>query len=144
MKQQNFSNHARFVPGFHLLTSALILFLLILAIVNLVEVAGDPHWMIAGLFPLGVVVALGLLFFYTRQFPNKVQDRAIRAEENLRHYVLTGKLLDQHLSVAQIIALRFASDAEFVALASRAAAENMSPDEIKKTVQNWRADHHRA
>jgi hypothetical protein len=76
-------------------------------------------------------------------FANKAQDRAIRAEENLRYFVLTGKLLDPRLSVRQIIGLRFASDAEFVALAQRAADERLSEDAIKRSVKNWRADLYR-
>ena len=56
---------------------------------------------------------------------------------------MTGKLLDARLSVGQVVALRFASDGEFVELARRAADQGMSPDDIKKAVQNWRADTHR-
>ena len=76
-------------------------------------------------------------------FPLRAQDRAIRAEESLRHFVLTGQLLDKRLTLSQIIGLRFASDAEFPALAQRAAAESMSLDEIKKAVKVWRPDHDR-
>jgi hypothetical protein len=76
-------------------------------------------------------------------FAVTAQDRAIRAEENLRHYVLTGKLLDPRLSVWQVIALRFASDDEFAALAARAAQENLEPKAIKQAVQHWRPDLHR-
>ena len=71
------------------------------------------------------------------------QDRAIKAEENLRHFALTGKLLDGRLTPSQIIALRFASDNEFVILADRAIIENLSNKDIKKAIQYWRADHHR-
>ena len=74
---------------------------------------------------------------------DKAQDRAIRAEEQLRHYVLTGKLLDRRLTMRQIVALRFASDAEFVALAQRAVEQSMSPDAIKQAVKEWRADTYR-
>ena len=73
-----------------------------------------------------------------------VQDRAIRSEENLRHYVLTGKLLDSRLTIKQIVGLRFASDAEFPALARKAADEGLPLNEVKKQVKNWRADHDRA
>jgi Family of unknown function (DUF6526) len=72
-----------------------------------------------------------------------VQDRAIRAEENLRHFALTGKLLDPRLSIKQIVGLRFASDGEFMELARKAAEGSMSQDEIKKSVKNWRVDHDR-
>lgn len=84
-----------------------------------------------------------MCFIFIRSFPIKAQDRAIRAEENLRHYVLTGKLLDSRLRIGQIIALRFASEEELPELAQRAASENLKADDIKKEIRNWRMDHHR-
>jgi hypothetical protein len=85
-----------------------------------------------------VVVAL-----FARIFALRAQDRAIRAEENLRHFALTGKLLDPRLATRQIVGLRFASDEEFIALAQRAAAENLSEDAIKQAVKKWRPDTYR-
>ncbi len=41
------------------------------------------------------------------------------------------------------MALRFAEDTEFLILAEKAANENMKPNEIKKSIINWRADNHR-
>lgn len=94
-----------------------------------------------------LLVGIGVIFFLfayiIRSFPLKAQDRIIRAEENFRHYVLTGKPLHQQLTMSQIIALRFAPDAEFPALVQRALMENLSAKEIKTAVQNWRADEHR-
>lgn len=84
-----------------------------------------------------------MLYAFSRIFALKAQDRAIRAEENLRHFVLTGKLLPSSLTVGQVVALRFASDAEFVALAEKAAANNLSGKEIKQSIQNWKADFYR-
>ena len=43
----------------------------------------------------------------------------------------------------QIVALRFASDAEFVALAQRAVEQSLSADAIKREVKQWRADTYR-
>ena len=82
-------------------------------------------------------------FVFVRMFALKAQDRAIRAEENLRHFVLTGKLLPASLSVGQIVALRFAPDAEFPALVEKAATNNLSGKEIKQSIQNWKADFYR-
>jgi hypothetical protein len=78
-----------------------------------------------------------------RIFALKAQDRAIRADENLRYFSMTGKLLDPRLTVKQVVALRFASDAEFVALAARAASESLKSNDIKMAVKTWRADEYR-
>ncbi|WP_372768783.1 DUF6526 family protein, partial [Lutibacter sp.] len=37
----------------------------------------------------------------------------------------------------------FASDREFVALAEKAAMENLSENDIKKAISNWKADQYR-
>ena len=140
---QNYSNHARFVPGFHIVLFGLIVLGFIGSCVNLYLSCGDHQRIYsASLIVVLEIVAL-LLFWFCRTFALKAQDRAIRAEENLRHFVLAGKLLDPRLSVTQIVALRFASDAEFVQLAARAAEQNLEPKAIKQAIQNWRADYYR-
>ena len=110
---------------------------------NLYQSVGDHSRLYNASLIAVLSVAMLLLFYYCRSFPLKAQDRAIRAEENLRHFVLTGKLLDPRLTIKQIIGLRFASDAEFVELARKAAVEELSQDSIKRSVTNWRADHDR-
>jgi hypothetical protein len=139
MQEQNFKNHPQFVLGFHLVTSLFILVSLILAIVMMVS-SGFSTMTIFGLL---VSVSLVLLFFYLRQFATGNQDRVIRAEENFRSFRLTGKMLDSRLTRGQIIALRFADDTEYAALSDKAISENLSSTDIKKAVQQWRADHHR-
>jgi hypothetical protein len=81
--------------------------------------------------------------FYIRMFPLGNQNRVIRAEENLRYYVLTGKLLPAGIRMGQVIALRFAPDEELEALVNRAVNENLSPTDIKKAIKNWKGDYHR-
>ena len=88
-------------------------------------------------------IVLLLIGFYTRTFALIAQDRAIKAEENLRHYLLTGKTLDAKLKVRQIIGLRFASDEEFPALVEKALKEKLSEKDIKKSIINWRPDYYR-
>jgi hypothetical protein len=143
MAEQNYANHTRFVPTFHFVVLPVLLLTFIGSIVNLTNSLGDHE----RLYSAALIVALSFasLFaaFFARTFALKAQDRAIRAEENLRHFVMTGKLLDARLRVSQIVALRFASDGEFVALAQRAAQGDMKPAEIKGAVKNWRADEHR-
>ena len=142
MGNQNFKNHARFVPLFHFVTFFLILALIGGSIVNLFHADAHTHYSAALLVVVSLVLLL--LAWYTRSFALRAQDRAIRAEENFRHFLLTGKPLDGRLNMRQIIGLRFASDAEFPELAKKAVAENISEKEIKKLVKNWKADHDRA
>lgn len=142
MSEQNFKNHRRLVPGFHGITFLAILALLIGSIVNLCNSAKDNLYS-ASLICLVAVIML-LLAWYLRAFALKAQDRAIRAEENMRHFILTGKAMPAGIRMAQIIALRFASDEEYLALLEKAVSENLSSDQIKQAIQNWRADHHRA
>jgi len=142
MRVQNYRNHKRAIFLYHGLTSLAILALLIGSLVNLLHTSKENLYS-ASLLVLVVLVLLSF-FVYLRQFPLRVQDRAIRAEENLRHFILTGKPLDKQLSMQQIIALRYAGDEEFVRLAKRAVDEALSNDEIKREIRDWRPDHYRA
>ncbi|GJQ33970.1 MAG: hypothetical protein HBSAPP04_28090 [Ignavibacteriaceae bacterium] len=116
--------------------------LFVAGIVRSLMAIGTPELMIDLLYT-GLVAANLIIYLLMRSFPLKAQDRAIRAEENFRHYLLTGKTLNPELKVPQIVALRFAPDEEFVALAERAVKENMKPDDIKKAIKNWKADYYR-
>lgn len=132
------------MPLFHFVTSGLILLTFVFAVVMVFRSVRHHAGVVASIDSLLISLILASLFFYCRQFPLKAQDRAIRAEENLRHFALAGKLLDPRLRMSQIIALRFAPDEEVVALAEKAASENLKSDDIKKSIKNWRPDHHRA
>jgi hypothetical protein len=141
--EQSYAKHTQTVPLFHGVLFGVITIILIGSCYDLYRMTGEGQNRLTAALLVAVTFALMLLFFFTRIFPLKAQDRAIRAEENLRHFAMTGKLLDHRLGVKQIVALRFAPDAEFVELARKAADEGLSPDAIKKAVRNWRADHYR-
>ncbi len=141
MKEQNFSNHAQMVPGFHYLTFGGIIALLGGSINYLLKSSAENKYLAALLVLTSVLFIL--IAWFTRTFALKAQDRAIRAEEHLRHYVLTGKLLPSSLTMGQVIALRFAPDAEFPALVEKVASGNLSQKEIKESIQNWKADFYR-
>jgi hypothetical protein len=143
MPEQNFANHVRRPEGGFRIVLLVLLATLIGACVNLYESIGDHQRLYSASLILVISVCLPVVLAGARVLALKAQDRAIRAEENLRHYVLTGKLLDPRLTPLQIVALRFASDEEFVALARQAAERNMEPNDIKRAVKNWRADLHR-
>ncbi len=143
MKEQNFKNHSRMVPLFHYVLFLIITVCLIFSVWNLYRAYEHHSGRIVAAVLVGFCVSFVLLAWYARAFPIAAQDRAIRAEENLRHLALTGKLLDNSLTMGQVIALRFAEDSEFVLLAEKVVKENMKPVDIKKSIVNWRADHHR-
>ena len=143
MQEQNFKNHARIAPVWYY---AGIGMAGVVTVFSLIYSENYNEAMGGSLVPvLFVDLAIGLSFtaWYARAFALKAQDRAIRAEENLRHFALTGKLLDSKLTISQIIALRFAADDEFPELAHKAAANGWSNKEIKKAIKNWKADHYR-
>ena len=143
MKPQYFKNHAQMAPKPYYTAILVGLIVSILALINANNIMN--HWN-GFLIPV-LISALGisviLIAWYARAFALKAQDRAIRAEENLRHFALTGKLLDNRLAISQIIALRFAADEEFVALAKKAAEENLNNKQIKQAIVNWKADWYR-
>ena len=141
-KAQDYSSHRRWVPAYHFFLSALVLATLIGSVVNVIKSAGSAGFYSATLL-LAVSVALVLIFFFARSFALRAQDRVIRAEENLRCYLRTGQVLDPRLTVRQIVGLRFASDEEFEQLVDRAVNEQLSEDDIKKAIKNWRAAEYR-
>jgi len=142
MSEQNFKNHVRFVPLYHFVTGILVIAIFGGSIVNLVHADAHTHYSAALLVCIAFVLLV--FFWYARAFALRAQDRAIRAEENFRHFILTGKPMDSRLSMPQIIALRFAPDEEFIELSKKAVDNNMSQKEIKQSIKNWKADYNRA
>lgn len=143
MPDQNYSNHKRYVPGYHLLLTFLLTLGFITSVINVIRHPANGGGHVSSVLISLLFVCAMFQFWYGRQFPVKAQDRAIRAEEGLRYFILTGKALDRRLTIGQIAALRFAADDEFVELTTKTLAENLSPADIKKLVKNWRSDHHR-
>jgi len=143
MKEQNFKNHARLVPLFHGLTFVLIMTGLIGAIVNYFRAYHNGGGRITAALLVLLFLIGGLFFWFIRSFALGAQDRAIRAEENLRYFSITGKLFDSKLTMKQIIALRFAHNDEFITLVDRAVKEKLKPNEIKQAIQYWKADYNR-
>src|SRR5688572_3661061 len=87
--------------------------------------------------------AAAVAVYTARSFALKLQDRIIRLEMQTRLARLGREADLGRLSLRQIIALRFASDAELPGLLQRAAAENMTADQIKRAVTTWQPDHMR-
>jgi hypothetical protein len=138
---QNFSNHTRLDPPFHFFVVPIFAISLLVVIVHLVRYPGvHAAWLVV------LMLAAMLAIFQMRLYALKVQDRVIRLEERLRMAALLDESLRPRigeLSEPQLVALRFASDAELPALVARALAEKMSNADIKKAVRQWRPDYFR-
>jgi hypothetical protein len=143
MENQNYKTHVRMDPLYHYVLTVLLLATLIVSIINMVSSLNAEENVMQSVLLLLITVAIIIIAILVRLYPLKSQDRAIRAEENLRHFVLTGKLLDSKLSNSQIIALRFADEDEFPILCERAVKGNLNSKEIKEAIVNWKADNNR-
>lgn len=141
--EQNYKNHSQIVPFYHYVTYFFVVASIGFAFMNVGRNWNNLNARYGALALCMLSLGLLLITFYARNFALKAQDRAIRAEENMRHYVLTGKPLDPNLRMGQIIALRFAKDSQFIALAEKAVREKMRAKEIKQAILDWRADHYR-
>ncbi|MGD0544499.1 MAG: DUF6526 family protein [Candidatus Acidiferrales bacterium] len=136
---QNFENHAKIVPAFHY-------FILPVLAINFVQSIFRVAHHFSGDTVISVLlaVALILLALYARMFALTVQDRVIRLEMQLRLRNLLPP--DQHrcitdFTVGQLVALRFASDAELPGLARKVLDEKVNDRKtIKKMIQSWQTD----
>jgi hypothetical protein len=138
---QTFANYTRVDPPFHLFVLPVAGINLLVAIWYLIQNPGFyAAWLIV------VAVAAIVLVLKTRLYALKAQDRVIRLEERLRLVSLAPDTLRSRigdLSESQLIALRFAPDAELPGLAEKALSGKLSGDEIKKAIVNWRPDYFR-
>jgi hypothetical protein len=138
---QNYSNYKRRDPLFHFFILPVFAVTLLATIYHLVRRPGlHSGWLVL------VIVAAMVAIFKLRMYPLKVQDRVIRLEERLRlATLLDGSLRPRiaEFTESQLVALRFASDAELPALAARALSEKLPAAEIKKAVQHWQPDNWR-
>ncbi len=146
---QTFENHVRLDPGYHFITQPLLLLGAIGSCVNLVLTLTSGPTLREGIGAASLAL-LGagavLASIYTRIYALRVQDRAIALEVAERYGRLSGNSFHQlaeKLTTGQVVALRFASDGELVALADRAAAEGTKSRDIKRAIKAWRGDYRR-
>lgn len=144
MPEQSFANHVRWVPAYHF-------FVMPVMVLNFGW--SVYRWKLAsfsldGFVGLLTAAALLVLTLYARLFALKVQDRVIRLEERLRLEKLLPPDLKpriEEFTSGQLVAMRFAGDAELPALARKVLTDNIrSGKAIKQMVQSWRADYLRA
>jgi uncharacterized membrane protein YciS (DUF1049 family) len=136
---QNFENHAKFVPGFHIVTLGILAINFFWSIYRVFH-AFSAESVISLLLAVGFILAA----LYARMFALAVQDRVIRLEMQLRlQGILPADLRPRipEFAVGQLIALRFASDAELPGLARKVLDEKLTDRKaIKKMVKDWQAD----
>jgi hypothetical protein len=142
-QEQNFKNHGRIVPAFHIVGFLLLLANLVWAIYRLTrEFGGDS------IIQLCLAVAVIVMFGSVRGQILTVQDRVIRMEMRLRLLQVLPSALHPSiitLTRPQLVALRFASDSELPVLVQQVlAGEITTQKEIKSRVKNWQADYLRA
>lgn len=134
-----YATHRKYVPFYHFVASFLLLVNLAYASWKLV---GDFSLDRGAYFVTGIAIVI--VYLYTRTFPLGVQDRLIRLEEQLRFQRVLPSSMQARIpefTVAQLIALRFATDAELPALAQQVLDENLRDrEEIKKRIKTWRPD----
>lgn len=144
MEKQNISNHIRFYAPHHFIFYPVSLLLIISAVYYTIT---DTENRVVFSFITAILILVCWLSYMTRQhYALTNQNRTVRLEMRLRYFQLTGTPFDQvenQLSFAQLAALRFASDAELVALTERTLNENLDPKTIKKTIKKWQPDHMR-
>jgi hypothetical protein len=138
-KPQSFANHRRIVPLYHVGVFGILAINFIWRTIAVIRVFS---W--TALLDNFVAVALLGIFFYTRIFALTVQDRVIRLEMRLRlREILPADLKGriEELSPGQLVALRFAGDAEMADLVREVLTNNLhNRDEIKRRVKDWKAD----
>lgn len=138
-RPQSIENHRSWPP----------LWFLAAGVVLLVEI-GRATWLAVrepefwNLWAVLLWVAVFLVWAASRGRAQLVQDRLIRLEMTLRLERLLGasrRAEVARLALPQLVALRFASDAELPALVDEVLAGSLAtPREIKRRVKDWQAD----
>jgi len=143
VKDQSYSNHLRWFPLFHFVVSPILLAYAIWTIwVSVRSPSAEHVW--AAVFAVGVFLAA----LASRAMAVRVQDRIIRLEMRLRLASILPDDLRPHilrLTPKQLVALRFASDAELPELVRQVVSGKLADQKaIKKAIVHWQADHLRA
>jgi uncharacterized protein DUF6526 len=144
MAEQNFANHTRFVPPFHFFAVPVFLINFFWSLYRLKQLGISFE----GIFGVILAAALVIVIFEARLFALTVQDRVIRLEERLRFARLLPADLQPRIgefTAGQLVALRFASDAELPAVARKVLDEKLTERKaIKQLIKNWKPDYLRA
>ncbi len=140
---QSLKNHTRLFPPFHFFVLPVLTINLVIAIQNVYRSSTGSAW-----WALVVAAALLGLALFARAMVLTVQDRVIRLEMRLRlNEVLPAELKNRvhELTPRQLVALRFASDAELPDMVREVLAGRLVTSKaIKSRVKDWQGDYLRA
>ncbi len=141
MKKQDYNNHKKYYPLHHFV---LLPALTCCMAVGLYYYFNDNDqalpWL---LFAISSFLTLAVAVMLRQHYALGNQNRIVRLEFRLRYFELTQERsagIEKQLSFGQIAALRFADDEAFLPLLNRAVSEQLTPDQIKKSISNWQAD----
>jgi hypothetical protein len=138
--QQSFQNHARMIPAYHYFMFGAFTINLALSIANLTSAPSFTTF--AGVLTASALIVLA---FYARVFALKAQDRVIRLEMRLRMRELLPADMQpciRDFTPGQLVAMRFASDAELPDLARQVLAGNVQDKKtIKGMIKDWQGDY---
>ena len=144
MAEQSFQSHSKWAPPFHFFVLPVLLINLGFAIYWCLK----TWFSISGVISVVVAAALFVGMVMARVMAMTVQDRVIRIEERIRfERVLPA---DMHARIGefttdQLVALRFASNAELPELARKVLEEKIVERKaIKQMIKTWRPDFARA
>ena len=137
---QTYASHRRYIAQFHFFVLPV---LIANIIVTIVEFVLHPRFITGWIAVLAIALAIGI--WTARAMALRAQNRIIRLEERMRldHLLapdLRGRVPD--LTTGQLIAIRFAPDDEVPELVRRILSGELNTQaDIKRAIQNWRADH---
>ncbi len=144
MESQNYKNHRKFYPPHHFIYLPLLMILEIFGIYKIFnDESHEPIWI---LFSVVVFLIFYLAIMMRQHYALGLQDRMVRLEFKQRYFEIFQLRSDEaesKLTFDQIAALRFTYDDEFKELLYKALHENISGDEIKRSIKKWKADHRR-
>jgi len=144
MESQNYKNHRKFYPPHHFIYLPLLMGLEIFGIYKIFN--DETNQFIWILFSTVIFLLFYLAIMLRQHYALVIQNRLVRLEFKQRYYELFQQRSDEvegKLKFDQIAALRFSYDDEFKELLHKALHENISGDEIKRSIKKWRPDHHR-
>ena len=138
-------NTPMFYPWHHFVLLPLALLMAGYAVLRYTKVASDDDQTARLWFTVAAlaVIGLGVLVMLRQHYALQLQDRICRLEVRQRYFEVSGQRfaeLEKQLSLAQILSLRLAGDAELPALAQAAAAEKLSPKDIQARITDFQFD----